>query len=596
MLAIAREHYLAGARIADELGAIGHRDVVARSPTVGSMMAWCYFHVGRVDDMKAVLAAAEDGAELDGSFLLSLVESNGAPPWFDPDLSGGPLDGLIIRVRYIHGRLREVAEAPSSPWAAAVTAPWRVGALRAMGETTQALELYRAAEDADWAIVWLHAIVAPELMADLGRVDDARAALARGRTLSRRSGSVVFDIVNRVIEAKLELWLRHDHERAHRILRRLEARPETAQYGFAMEQVDAWMGMVHLLRGETVPAARRLRHAVGSMRAMDRMLELPAAAVLLAEAEWRLGREDAADEAADWALEAARRQGSYHSVLRALEQFPAVASRRLDAERDVDVPWHELGRALLSRGASLGSPPPQVRFADLGEPALVVAGRRVRPRIKKSYELLAYLTTHRGRPVDRDELLTALFDARDDVSTRSYLRQALRHLRNLLPDAAELSFQDGGLRLGDGLLVQTESRRAEALLARALRINGPTRLGALAETVEAFDQGHYLTGIDSVWVDERRAELARLAGDARHEAALSAYQAGRHREAEAWASEVLRSDPYREATWRLRMRIAHAARDEDGVIAVYRRCEEALRGLGTAPSQSTSSLLTALRP
>ena len=595
MLAIARERYRTGAQIADELAALHTRHVLAaRSPSAASMLAWCYFHVGRVEDMHAVLDEAEHRTELDAMFLLSLVE-RGVAPEIDPDLSGGPLDGLIIRVRYIQGRLREVAEAPSSPWAAAVTAPWRVGALRAMGETERALALYRADGTADWAPVWLHAIVAPELFADLGRLDDARAALARGRALIRQSGSIVFDMLNRLIEAKLWLWHVGDHEPAHRILRRLERRPEAARYGLVVEQIDAWMGMVHLLRSEDEAAALRLRRAVRGMRDMDRMLEVPAAAVLLAEAEWRLGRDDAADAAADWALDAARRHGSHHCLLRALEQFPAVAARRLDAERDVDGPWHEIGRALWSRGRSIPAERPHVSFHDLGEPALLVAGVTVRPRIRKSYELLAYLVAHADRPVERDELLTALFGGRDDVSTRSYLRQALRHLRDALPAAAELRFDDGRLRLADELALQVTSQQAEALVARALRIGGLERSEALRAAIAAFDRGEYLAGVESAWVGERRAEIAALACDARHEAAQAAYEAVRHREAEAWANEVLHADPYREATWRLLMRIAHAAGDEDRVIAVYRRCERTLRAVGAAPAQSTSALLTALR-
>jgi two-component SAPR family response regulator len=267
----------------------------------------------------------------------------------------------------------------------------------------------------------------------------------------------------------------------------------------------------------------------------------------------------------------------------------------MDAERGADSPWHEITRALLSRGVPLAAPGAHVRLHDLGEPAITVAGRRMRPRIRKSYELLAYLAVHPDRDIDRDELLTALFHARDDVSTRSYLRQALRHLRDVLPDTADLSFDAGRLRLGDALALQTDSRHAEGLLSRALRLTGPERLDALLEAVEAFDRGPYLAGVASAWAEERRGELAALAADTRHEAALSAYEAIRHRDAERLINEVLRTDPYREASWRLLMRIAHAAGDEDRVIAVYCRCERALRSVGAAPSQSTSALLTALR-
>jgi len=64
----------------------------------------------------------------------------------------------------------------------------------------------------------------------------------------------------------------------------------------------------------------------------DRILELPTAAVYLAEAYWRAGDEDASDQAADLALDAAQRQGSNHLLLQALDDVPAVPTRRLDAE------------------------------------------------------------------------------------------------------------------------------------------------------------------------------------------------------------------------------------------------------------------------
>ena len=124
----------------------------------------------------------------------------------EPRLSGSPLDALVMRVHYAHGRLTTLADLlPTSGWAAAVTAPWRIGCLRATGHPEQALALYEDARIADWAHVWLHAMVGPEIMIDLGRADDSRAALRRGRELTRSSGSVVFEMLNELIEAKMEV-------------------------------------------------------------------------------------------------------------------------------------------------------------------------------------------------------------------------------------------------------------------------------------------------------------------------------------------------------------------------------------------------------
>ena len=78
-------------------------------------------------------------------------------------------------------------------------------------------------------------------------------------------------------------------------------------------------------------------------------LLLPAAAVYLAEAEWRAGNEDGADAAADAALGAAEFQGSNHILLQALSDFPAVAWRRADAEASADSAWHRLGGSCVPR-------------------------------------------------------------------------------------------------------------------------------------------------------------------------------------------------------------------------------------------------------
>ena len=72
-----------------------------------------------------------------------------------------------------------------------------------------------------------------------------------------------------------------------------------------------------------------------------------------------------------------------------------------------------------------------------------------RPRIAKSYELLAYLLSRTKPEASRGELLTALFDGRSDDSARSYLRQAIHQLRESLPDEVGLVSDSAGVRLAD---------------------------------------------------------------------------------------------------------------------------------------------------
>lgn len=598
MLAIGREDFARAGAIVDRLAADGQREAVARdSSMTASMMAWCYWHLGRIEDAREAIGVAPPSPEIDAlRYLLTLVrhELSAAEP-YTPVLSGGPLDALVMRVHYAHGRLPEVADTPTSSWAAAVSAPWRIGALRAMGQLEEALDLYRTTPAGQWSQAWMHGIVGAELMIDLGLPDEARDELVRGRALIRESGSLVFDMLNRLIEAKLELRLGNDPQAALRILDALEEGAAPRRYDFIGELLDTWRGLAVLKSAPDGDPVEMLQRAVESMTSANRILELPTAAVLLAEAQWRRGAEEAADRAADVALDAARRQGSNHHLLQALADFPSVLARRLDAEPRADSPWHEIGRALMARGVACPARhATTVHVGEFGRVAIMVDGREVRPRIAKSGALLAYLTSATNNAADRDELLEALFDGRSDDSARAYLRQAAHRLRETLPGIGP-SFRSTHLEFEGPVVLRSESMEFESLIAGAARLQGPERFAVLMRALDIVGRGEYLPGHDLNWVNERRAHLANMAADAALDAAQIAFAAGDYRDAERLVETVLDDDPYKESAWRLLMRIANATGDEDRVIGSYRRCQQALGRLNAAPSGSTQQLLDQLR-
>ncbi len=600
MLALGREDYGRCGRVADRLHMASERQRLAReSPRAAAMMAWSYWHLGRWRDASEVISAAPDSPEIEAvRFTLNLVDhalAAGRP--IRPTLSASPLDALVMRVMYAHGRLQTLAQAEASGWTAAVTEPWRIGLLRATGHPEQALELYERAQVTNWAHVWLHAMVGPEILIDLGRAAEARVAVMRGRDLTHASGSLVFVMLNELIEAKMELRLNRDAVAAMAVLDRLEDRKAAREYRFIGEAADVWRGLALLMRGEDERAAHHLEQAAATMTASDRLLELPTAAVYLSEARWRLGDEDGAAAAADLAHYAAQRHGSNHYLLQALASFPAVVTRRLDCEPRADSPWHELGRALRSQDVEVELPfRARVELREFGEPAILVDAEPVpRPRIAKSYELLAFLIARSTRSASRDELLTALFAGRSDSSARSYLRQAVHHLREVLPAEARLDSNPARVSLEPTVSLSSESARVEQLLAQSGRLQGEERLDATLRAIELTERGEYLQGLGSRWVEERRERLSRLITDARHDAAELAFSLGRYGEAAALVETILSRDPFREAAHRLDMRIANATGDEDRVIAAYRRCEETLRRLGTGPSSTTRQLLETLR-
>jgi DNA-binding SARP family transcriptional activator len=600
MLALGREDYARCGRVADQLHMAAQRQRLAReSPRAAGMMAWSYWHLGRWRDAQEVVSAAPESPEIEAArYALNLVDHELAGERrIRPTLSGSPLDALVIRVMYAHGRLRSLADANASGWIDAVTSPWRIGLLRATGHPEQALELYERINAIDWAHVWLHAMVGPEILIDLGRREQARAAVQRGRELTQASGSLVFVMLSELIEAKLEIRLNGDPGAALAVLDRLEDRQAAREYRFIGEAADVWRGLSLLTLGEDARALAHLERAVATMTTAGRLLELPTAAVYLSEARWRAGEEDGADAAADLALQAAREQGSNHYLLKALATFPTVLARRLDAEPRADSAWHELGRALRAQAVGIDLPlSARVELREFGEPAIWIDGAPApRPRIGKSYELLAYLTSRPEPHASREELLTALFDGRSDHSARSYLRQAVHHLREVLPPEAGFTSDAAAVGLGDRVSVVSDSVRLERLLAEAARLQGVERLDATLLALEISSRGEYLPAISSQWVESRRERLGRLIADARQDAAELAFAAGRYADASRLVEAILEEDPFREGAHRLEMRIAQAIGDEDRVIAAYRRCELSLGELGIAPSTSTRRLLDALR-
>jgi DNA-binding SARP family transcriptional activator len=594
MLAVGQEDHRRVVRIADQLEALGERDELAASSEMAAwMMSYGYIATVRPDDVRAVLAAAPPGPVRNAALYAAQVIMDWPElgPVARPHLTGGPVDAFVYMADYALGRLGELTEPSGSRWMEGVRRQWHVAALRATGHTQAAVELYESAE-ATGATHSLQTWIGPEVLIDAGRGEEARRLVAQGRKAARDAASAA---MNTLAQAKLALRIDRDPVAARLALDQPEFQRVAGAFAWIGEVADTWYGLALLMQGDDAGALVRLRRAVEGMVAGDRLLELPTAAVYLAEAEWRVENEEAADRAANLALDAARRQGSNHVLLQALADFPAVVSRRIDAEPQADSPWHELGRALLAQGVALAtSVRASVELREFGQRAILVNGVDARPRIAKTYELLAYLATRRPAQAKRDELLEALFGGRSDESARAYLRQAVHWLRQVLPEGG-IVVADGQVRLSDEVIITSESMRFASELAEAARLQGVERISATRRALEIYDQGEYLPGARSAWADERQQELADLAADARYEAAELALAAGRYDDAQALASRVLAGDPFREAAWRLLMRISDALGDEKSVMRAYHDCERSLAELGTTPSPSTRQLLERLR-
>lgn len=594
MLAVARNDYHRAVEIADELFERGERAKVASSSgRQAALMAWCYLAAGRQDDYYQVIEHAKPGPEIDRvRYVANHVVTSGKAT--KPEPASGPLAWVVPTVDYLSGNFSELIEMSGSQWGQAIARPWQIAALRATGQTRRALEMYEDVRHVEaGGPSFLQAFIGPEVLIDAGRIEEGREELIRTRELARRISPWAW-VINRFAEARLNLRTDRDPTSAREILERVE--PTARQAILYSEIHDSLYAFALLLEGEVEGAVHLLRSTVESMQVGERILELPAAAVYLAEAEWRAGDEDAAIAAADQALAAAQAQRSNHLLLQALADFPSVASLRIEAEPEVDSEWHRLGRALVAQGVSLtASVGRLLELEEFGQIRLQIDGEELRPKISKSYELLAYLAGRRPQSVERAELFDVLFEGRADDSTRAYLRQAVRWLREALPSEDAFVVTPLRIHLTEQVALTTDSARFEAQLAEAARLQGEERLRATLEALAIFEKGDYLPGLTSTWVEERRRELVERAFDARQEAAQLAFDLGRVREAGALNAEVLGADVYREGAWRLGMRIANALGDENGVIRSYRGCEQALANVGAQPSGATRALFGSLR-
>jgi ATP/maltotriose-dependent transcriptional regulator MalT/DNA-binding SARP family transcriptional activator len=599
LLGFTKLEYARSERISDRLLERGEREAVAAtSERAAALMGWNYLDAARIDDFKAVLAVAPEGPALAAVKYRAWLTYNVAPGQkpVAPPRTGGPFDSAILIGDYLLGRLRDLPESEGSAWALGVATPWRIAMLRARGQTQRAIELY---EEAMHSLSVPHSrmlsiFIGPELLVDAGRGDEARAAIAEGRRIAQADGSLSPIVLNSFADAKLALRLEKDPVLARAVLDHAESASNARRIAWAAETFDTLYGLALLLQRHDEPALARLRSAVAGMQEGDRILELPTAAVYLAEAEWRAGNEDAADRAADIALVAARRQGSNHILMQALADLPAVLSRRIDGEPSADSIWHQLGRALIADGVRLtANPGASVRFGDFGERSLEVDGEPRPPKISKSYELLAFLLTY--GEATREELLGALFKGRADNSSRAYLRQAINGLRECLPERALVAPQGGSVALADDVLIVSDSERLESRLIEAARLQGRDRVAATLDALTLSEQGRYLEGASSPWIDDRRARLSERVLDARLDTAELALAAGDLELAQRLGREVLEADPYREAAWRLVMHIAGLLGDPDGVIREYKACEQALARIGATPAGSTRKLLEQLR-
>jgi DNA-binding SARP family transcriptional activator len=561
------------------------------------LVCWFLWQSGRIAEARSIADRLPAGRNRNIAHTLISLATGEEPPPFPAHaaMPSGPLDGMLIRLAYLRGRLEGLDDPGSfGPWCTSLGGPWVIATLRATGRLDAAMALYEPRRESSRP-VWLHAVDAVDLMLDLGREADAWSALDRGRALIASTGSTVLANISLLAEAKLWLRLNRDTHRADRVLADA-ALNGACDYAVTRDTWQLWSGLSLLLQGRDAEARAHLSACLAGMQRGDRRLHLAAAAVYLAEAQWRTGLEDDSDASAGLAMAAATAHGSQHLLLTALADTPSVAARAADATASRTSPWHELLAVLSGQHpVRVSNGAPRLVLEEFGEPCLTVDGAVLQPRLTKSVELLSYLLGTPERKATRERLLGALFGGRDDAAGRSYLRQALYRLREVLPP--ELGpVQDGNVfRVVGPELAVGSAQRAVDLVVQAGRQDGEARLQTLSQALAQVGRGAYLAPFAGEWVEERRAALGETFLSARVDAARLACRLNRYREAKDLIDVVLAEDPYREQAWQLAIQLAHASGSDDSVLVLYKRYVARMRDLGVDPSDEVRRFVAELR-
>jgi ATP/maltotriose-dependent transcriptional regulator MalT/DNA-binding SARP family transcriptional activator len=590
LVALEREQYGFGAVCADrllELADVDRQHTI--DPALFGAMAWCYFLNGRIEDALSVLEGAIPGPETDVVRFAISVELIDSPVHYcdRPEDTGSEADGMLARIDLAHGRFERILGAASTRLDAVRGA--RLGALVGLGRLEEALaHLETWGRSPGWTQVRMRA----ELRAELGRSEEAWAELIAGRSVLAEADSTLYRMFASLTEAMLALRFSRDTAQASAVLAAVEREPTALRRVRVLEQLALWRGLIALIDGDDARAVLQLREAVALMTTWDRLLFLPTAAVYLAEAEWRMHEDDASDAAADLALRSADRTGSRHSLIRALREYPAVLSRRLDTESDPDSSWHDLGRAVVTMTDGLGVIP-SVHVTEFGDPGIMIDGRWHKLKLVKSVELMAFLAA-RGGSAPREDVITCLFDSKNDKAASAYLRMAVNGVRECFPERRCLEIGSDTVDWVQGEL-ESDYTKTRTTLVRLRNVQGRQRLDLALKALAEVPDGEYLPGTRSGWVTDQRRRWNDLLTDIRHDAASAAFEIADYATASTLIDEVIERDQFRERAWRLKMRVAAAVGDGDGVISAFRGCEAALTALKIAPTDSTRQLLQRLR-
>jgi len=319
------------------------------------------------------------------------------------------------------------------------------------------------------------------------------------------------------------------------------------------------------------------------------------AAMLLAQAVFARGREGDAVPYVQRALDLSARFDYDFWLRREIRQNTELFSIEEIAERlpaDLRGELREPGQA--QPAAETPQPPVEMTsaltdltvnvlgpvdiFRDAAKPFAADAWTTRRAR-----DIFCYIATSKHRRVPKDVLIDTFWPDDEPSAVERNFHPTISHIRKALNSRQAfkqnfLVFRDGAYQLNPELSYFIDCEEFDRLVAEAeaaKREKDPARLREALEAAYLLYRGEFMPGIYEDWADERRNyyadQFARVTG------ALAKHSLSERRMADAqkYAAEALKLDPYREDMHRLTMKVLAA----QGKTAAVKKHYESLRDL-----------------
>jgi DNA-binding SARP family transcriptional activator/tetratricopeptide (TPR) repeat protein len=225
-----------------------------------------------------------------------------------------------------------------------------------------------------------------------------------------------------------------------------------------------------------------------------------------------------------------------------------------------------------------------------------VEGRHVTPALRgrQGRVLLAYLVLNRGRPVSRDELISAIWPDAPPIDPAAALRTQLSRLRAALGSEALAGRDTVELKLPDSTWIDIEAaERAIRVADSALKAGDWKDAWAHAHIALNIAGRPFLAGFEAPWVEEVRRELEELELRAREVIARAGIGLGGSElaGAERSARALIRAAPFRESGYLNLMRALVASGNTAEALRTYDELRKLLaEELGSAPGAEIQAL------